>query len=221
VAEEDWQQLVRQPNSTCGQYDAMAQYRTFKVLKSSIPDFINRDFDRIKFKLICDDFGLANLMVRSREDLTVIGVVDFEWSYSGLAQHFGSAPWWLLIDRLTNLAWDCDEGEPTEITSRYFRYLDMFKRVLGEEEAKTPGHENKELSSLVNWSEESGAMWLHMLLSTGFNGRDTFPFAKLIQHVGAEEWERHEREIDKDEVSAFGTKKLLELEQYARDLEKA
>jgi hypothetical protein len=125
------------------------------------------------------------------------------------------------MDRPTNPAWDCEEGEPTVITSRYFRYLDMFKRILGEEEAKMPGHENKELSNLVNWSEESSAMWLHMLLSTGFNGPDTFPFTKLIQHVGTEEWERREREIDKDEVSAFGPKKLLELEQYTRDLEKA
>jgi hypothetical protein len=78
VAEQDWQQLVCQPNSTYGQYDAMGKYRTFKVLKSSIPDFINKEYDRAKFKLICDDLGLANLMVRSREDLTVIGVIDFE-----------------------------------------------------------------------------------------------------------------------------------------------
>jgi hypothetical protein len=44
---------------------------------------INDNYDRRKFKLICDDLGLANLIVRSREDLTVIGVVDLEWSYIG------------------------------------------------------------------------------------------------------------------------------------------
>lgn len=103
-AEQDWEQLARQPNSTYGQYDAMAKYRTFKVLKTLIPNFIHNEYDRTKFKVICDDLGLANLIVRSRQDLTVIGVVDLEWSYIGPAQLFGSAPWWLLMDRPTNQA---------------------------------------------------------------------------------------------------------------------
>jgi hypothetical protein len=68
------------------------KYRTFQVLKSAIPDFIQHDYDRTKFKIICDDLGLARLMVKSREDLTVIGVIDFEWYYIGLAQLFRSAP---------------------------------------------------------------------------------------------------------------------------------
>lgn len=29
--------------------------------------------------------------------------------------------------------------------------------------------ENKELFKLVRWSEDSGAMWVHMLLTTSFN----------------------------------------------------
>lgn len=187
LVEQDKEQLARQPNSTYGRYDAMAKYRSFKVLKSLIPNFVHKEYNRTKFKVICDDLGLANLMVRSRQDLTIIGVVDLEWAYDGPAQLFGSAPWWLLMDRPTNRAWDCDKGEPTEITARSFRYLDIFKRVLEEEEARMLGHGNKELSNLVRWSEHSGAMWLHMLLSAGFNDPYTFPFTKLIQHVGTDE----------------------------------
>lgn len=127
----------------------MTKYRSFKVLKSVIPNFVHNDYDRTKFKIICDDLGLVNLMVRSRQDLTAIGVVDLEWSYIGPAQLFGSAPWWLLMDRPTNRAWNCYKGEPTRIIARYFRYLDMFKRILEEEEARTPDYENKELSQLV------------------------------------------------------------------------
>jgi hypothetical protein len=197
----------------------MAKYRSFKILKSLIPEFVHKEYDRGKFKIICDDLGLANLIVRSRQDLTVIGVVDFEWSYIGPAQLFGSAPWWLLMDRPTNKAWDCDKGEPIRITNRYFRYLNIFKRVLGEEEDRTPGHENKELSNLIHWSEDSGAMWVHMLLSTGFNDPYSFPFTKLLQHVGADEWDRREKEISQEEVAAFGTQKALQLEQYNYDLE--
>lgn len=82
-----------------------------------------------------------------------------------------------------------------------------------------PGHENKELSNLVRWSEDSGAMWLHMLLLVGFNDPYSFPFTKLVQYVGTDEWERREREVSEDEVSAFGAQKALQLEQYNRELE--
>ncbi len=44
-----------------------------------LPDFINKKYDGRKFKLVCDDLGLANLMVKSKDDLTIVGVVDLEW----------------------------------------------------------------------------------------------------------------------------------------------
>lgn len=215
------EQLIRQPNSAYGEYDARDKYRSFKVLKSLIPAFIHKSYDRTKFKIICDDLGLANLMVRSRQDLTVIGVVDLEWSYIGPAQLFGSAPWWLLMDRPTNQAWDCDQAGSATITTRYLRYLDMFQRVLEEEEASTPGCETKELSSLVRWSQRSGAMWVHMILSAAFNDRCNFPFTKLVQHVGVDDWERLERDVGEDEVAAFGARKVLQLQQYNNDLKDA
>lgn len=75
---------------------------SFSFLKSLIPALVERNYDSGPFKLICDDLGLASLIVRSEEDLTIVGVVDFEWSYVGPAQLFGSAPCWLLQDRLNN-----------------------------------------------------------------------------------------------------------------------
>lgn len=83
VFDQDWQQLVHQPNSVAGFYDAQSKYVTFKVLKKLIPEFINAKYDRCKFKLICDDLGLANLIVRGKEEFTVVGVVDLVWSYIG------------------------------------------------------------------------------------------------------------------------------------------
>lgn len=124
------------------------------------------------------------------------------------------------MDRPTNQEWDCNNGELPGITTRYFKYLNIFKRVLEEEELKMPGNQDKELSSLVCWSESSGAMWLHMLLSTGFNGPREFPFTMLVKYVGVDDWERRERCINQDEVEAFGAQKALELEQYRRDLER-
>ncbi|KAK6814919.1 hypothetical protein RU639_009772 [Aspergillus parasiticus] len=220
VVGQDWEQLVHQPNSTVGLYNAKNKYLAFNVLKTMIHNLVNVKYDRCRFKLICDDLGLANLIVRGREDFTVVGVVDLEWSYIGPAQLFGSAPWWLLQDRPVNSTWDCKGDEPPKIATRYFKYLDIFIRVLEEEEAKMPGHEERELSSLIKWSQASGAMWLHMLLSSGFNDHRSFPFTQLRRHFGAE-WAIHEKEFDHTEkLEAFAARKVDELDKYDKALEK-
>jgi hypothetical protein len=193
----------------------------FQVLKNLIPELVNPKYDHCKFKLICDDLGLANLIVRGKEDLTIIGVVDLEWSYIGPAQLFGSAPWWLLQDRPVNSSWDCKGDKLPRIADRYFKCLEIFMRILEEEEAKRPAHKEKELSSLIKWSQVSGAMWLHMLLSTGFNDHRSFPFTQLRRHLGATEWARREKEFDNvKELEGFATQKLSELDEYDEALEK-
>ncbi|PYI11363.1 phosphotransferase enzyme family protein [Aspergillus sclerotiicarbonarius CBS 121057] len=221
VAGQDWEQIVQQPNSTFGLYDAKNKYVAFKVLQTLIPDLVNAKYDRGKFKLICDDLGLANLIVCDRQDLTVIGVVDLEWSYIGPAQLFGSAPWWLLQDRPVNSTWDCKGDEPPQIATRYFKYLDIFIRILEEEEERIPEYKERELSSLVKWSQASGAMWLHMLLSSGFNDHRSFPFMQLRQHLGAAEWARREKAFDHaKELEASAEGKVSELDKYDEALEK-
>ncbi|EEP75923.1 predicted protein [Uncinocarpus reesii 1704] len=220
VVGQDWEQLVQQPNSTAGLYDAKNKYVAFQFLKILIPDLVNAKYDHCKFKLICDDLGLANLIVRSKEDLTVIGVVDLEWSYIGPAQLFGSAPWWLLQDRPVNSAWDCEDDEPPKIAARYLKCLESFIQILEEEEGKMPGHEERELSSLIKWSQASGAMWLHMLLLSGFNDYCSFPFTQLRRHFHTE-WVKCEEESDNTEaLEAFAARKVSELEEYDEALEK-
>ncbi|KAH6722439.1 hypothetical protein BKA61DRAFT_640057 [Leptodontidium sp. MPI-SDFR-AT-0119] len=174
-----------------GPYDAENKYISFKLLASPVPGYVNKKYDQGPFKLVCDDLGLGNLIVKSDDDLTIVGVVDLEWSYAGPAQLFASAPWWLLQDR-----------PPPDCAARYFKYLEIYKRVLEEEEAKRPGHEKKDFSSLVKWSETSGAMWLHMLLSCGFNDTYSFPFTQLRQHVGIEKWRKSENAVDLGEYDA-------------------
>jgi hypothetical protein len=164
---------------------------------------------------------LANLIVRSKEDLTVVGVVDLEWSYIGPAQLFGSAPWWLLQDRPVNSTWDYKGDEPPKIAPRYFKCLETFIPVLEEEEAKMPGHKERELSTLVKWSQASGAMWLHMLILSGFNDHRSFPFTQLRQHFGATEWSKREEEFNNtEELEAFAAQKVSELDEYDEALEK-
>jgi hypothetical protein len=159
------------------------------------------------------------MIVRSKDDLTIVGMVDLEWSYVGPAQLFGSAPWWLLQDRLNN--WDVSlDKESPEIVARFLRWLEIFKRVLEEEEGKLPGNEDKELSTLVKWSEASGAMWLHMILSCGFNDADSLPFAQLRNHIGNEQWSQRKEEFYGTEgMEAFVKQKLPQLMRYEEEFE--
>ncbi|OGM47183.1 hypothetical protein ABOM_003940 [Aspergillus bombycis] len=167
VNSQDWQQLRVQPNSIAGPLSAKSRYTALKVLETLIPELTNTTYDRGPFKLICDDFGLGNVIAQSKHDLTITGVVDMEGVYAGPAQLFGSAPWWLLMDRPVNEEWDFEQGDAPKATDRYFKYLENFVRVLSEEEAKMTANGRKELTELVKWSTDSGAMWLHMLLSSG------------------------------------------------------
>ncbi|RSL55196.1 hypothetical protein CEP53_007176 [Fusarium sp. AF-6] len=218
VLGQDWEQLIRQSNSVTGPYNAEMRYTSFKVLKSLVPRMVNGGYDRGPFKLICDDFGLASLILKSKDDLTVVEVVDLEWSYIGPAQLFTSAPWWLLQDRPINVEWDCDDHQPPNVAARYFKYLEMYKRVLEEEESKRPGHEKKQVSKLIRWSEDSGAMWLHMLLSCGFNDTYSFPFTQLRQHVGIDKWKSLRWKVNQEEVETFVTQKTTHLEQYDQEV---
>lgn len=128
---------------------------------------MNTEYEKGPFKLICDDFSPANMIVRSREYLIIVGVVELEWVYAGPAQLFASVPWWLLLDRPINPEWDFKSNEPLKVTERYFNCLDLFRKVLAEEEAKIPRYQKKrQVSELIQWSQTSGAMWFHMLVSS-------------------------------------------------------
>jgi hypothetical protein len=92
---------------------------------------------------------------------------------------------------------------------------------LEEEEAKMPGNEERELSSLVKWSQTSGAMWLRMLLSSGFNDHRSFPFTQLRRYLGSTEWAKRGMEFDNaEELDAFAARKMSELDEYDEALEK-
>ena len=63
-------------------------------------------------------------------------------------------------------------------------------------------------------------MWLHMLLSCGFNDTYSFPFTQLRQHVGIDTWKTHRSAVHPEEVETFVAQKTLQLKQYDADLAK-
>lgn len=220
LVEQDWEQLLSQPNSVGGQSNARTKYESLSALKTLISSFVHPDYDRRCFKLVCDDLSLANVIVRSKDDLTIVGLIDLEWSYVGPAQLLGSAPWWLLGIRLNNVDTYYDK-DYLETAARFSKYLDIFKRVLGEEEKLLSGSQGNELLKLVEWSEASGAMWFHMLLSYGFNHHQNLPFVQLQWHIGKGRWEELKAQFCGSELDAFVTKKLHQLEQYDIDEDRA
>ncbi|KAJ5584909.1 uncharacterized protein N7459_004709 [Penicillium hispanicum] len=221
INNQDWQQLLLQSNSIAGPRSARSRYGALSILKSLIPELTNTTYDRGPFKLICDDFGMANMIVRSKGDLTIVGVVDIEWVYAGPAQLFGSAPWWLLLDRPVNDEWDFEEGEAPKATDRYFKCLEIFIRVLEEEETRMTESNRRELTELVKWSRDTGAMWLHMLLSSGFFDDLTFPCMQLRKHKGVQWWEERMQDYeDTAEVEKFVADKMKDLAAYDEIKEK-
>ena len=147
-------------------------------------------------------------------------MVDLEWSYLGPAQLFGSAPWWLLQDRLNNYDTFLDKEEAPRVLERYLRNLDVFKTVLEEEEARMSGQQAMELSRLVRHSEESGSMWLHMLLSWWFHHPDSLPFKQLQARLGQERWKELEAGPRGKEAREFTERKLAELNKYDEMVER-
>lgn len=217
VIQQDWKQLREQPNSVCGPNTARDRYASLKLLESLIPEMTHTTYNHGPYKLICDDLGPANMLVQSQDDLTIIGVVDLEWVYAGPAQLFASAPWWLLVDRPVNEEWDFNGDEAPEVTDRYFKHLEIFKRVLEEEESKMleMDKDTKKISELMKWSEDSGAMWFHMLVSCGFFDSSTFPCMQLRKHKGAEWWTARLGEYEEtEEVKTFAENKPKDLELY-------
>lgn len=87
---------------------------------------------------------------------------------------------------IANDEWDFEEEEAPTATDRYFKCLVIFIRVLEEEETRMTGSSQRELTELVKWSRDIGAMWLHMLLSTGFFDDLTFPYMQLRNHKGVQ-----------------------------------
>jgi hypothetical protein len=100
--------------------------------------------------------------------------------------------------------------------------LDVFIRVLVKEEASCMGMGRRSYPGLVKWSGESGAIWLHMLISSGFDDQRSFPFEQLRRHLGEDRWAEYERQCstDTDELGAFAARKVKQLDEYDEALEK-
>ncbi|RAL11774.1 uncharacterized protein BO97DRAFT_470677 [Aspergillus homomorphus CBS 101889] len=114
-------------------------------------------FDGGPFKLWCDDFRSANILL-SRE-LEVVGVVDWEFTYAAPVEYSFGPPWWLLIEKPEYWPRGLDDW-----CSEYERRLQTFLRAMHQREDKAIEQgwleSTQRLSGPMGESWASGDIWI-------------------------------------------------------------
>lgn len=109
------------------------------------------------FKLWCDDFRPANILVDA--DYRIVGVIDWEFTYAAPVEFTYSPPWWLLLVMPEEWPEGLDDW-----AAKYEPRLKTFLRALEtkEREFVQQGRltESQVLSTHMRRSWETGDFWL-------------------------------------------------------------
>ncbi|SMR54615.1 unnamed protein product [Zymoseptoria tritici ST99CH_3D1] len=193
-------------------YDARQKYINWTVMRQLVPRFVTADHG--PFKMICDDFGPMNMLVNNDTDLEIVAVIDWEWTWAGPPELFWSPPLWLI--GLQSVSWaNHDEDACLE---RYLQSLDVFIRVLAEEETKIahgcePGTRPSEL---LRQFQRDGSMWFYHILQQGYNGPTSVLFRELRASIS--DWDELVAAVSTEETEAFVRKKMEHLRRYEEEL---
>lgn len=149
------------------------------------------------------------MIVNNERDLKIVGVIDWEWSYAGPCQLFCSPPHWLLLDSPNY--WFKDDNS---VATRYEKSLEMFLRILEEEEGAifrdVPLIERP--SALMRECKEDGRMWFHCIIRQGFNGPDMLVWERL--RVATPDFDRLIEAVSEEKITAFVKEKMVALAKY-------
>ena len=104
-------------------------------MKALIPRHILPGLDMAPFKLTCDEFQPTNTIVNNQQDLKVVAVIDWEWSYTAPAQLVRTTPPWLWIQSPNARA--SVDGR----LARFNKHLELYTRLLKEEGLKILGED--------------------------------------------------------------------------------
>ena len=134
-------------------YIARVRFRELAEKQS----FTSSTTDRGPFKLWCDDFRPTNILVNS--NLQIVGVIDWEFTYTAPAEFTAAPPWWLLLEQPEE--W---ESGIYDWAQKYEERLQTFLEVLRVcEDARDRADRRAEgprLSSLTEQSWLSGDFWV-------------------------------------------------------------
>jgi len=150
------------------------------------------------------------MIVNNEQDLQIIGVIDWEWSYAGPCQLFSSPPHWLLLDAPNH--WFKDDDL---VVARYEKYLEIFLKILEEEEEGSLLSNiplDKRLSGLMRECKEDGRMWFHYIIRQGFNGPDMLVWERL--RAATPDFDQFVKLVSEEEITTFVDKKMVALAKY-------
>ncbi|XXG99424.1 hypothetical protein Hte_005763 [Hypoxylon texense] len=216
IVNQDLQQLHLQPNSVDDAEDARNKFIYWNVMKALIPRHVLPGLDNGPFKFMCDDFQPTNMIVNNEQDMKIIAVIDWEWSYIAPAQMVYSTPSWLLIESPN--AWPLVDKR----LARFNKNLELYTRILEEEEQKVIGtdvREDEKPSAMLRECQKQGRQWFHFILLRGFNGPTCVPFIKLREETA--DWDDLASAIPEDEIDKFVQKKVKDLQIYETQLAEA
>ncbi|KAK8158730.1 hypothetical protein BKA80DRAFT_344528 [Phyllosticta citrichinensis] len=198
ITNMDWQHLEEQFNSVDDAAHARAKYVFQKLFHKTIPRFVSPEYDSAPFGLVCNDFCYGNMLINNEQDLHIMAVLDWEWSYT--------AP----LERRGELA-------------RYKEFLDTFMDELRrEEEAQMDDSHGSnsssssvdaqpKLSVLMQKSWDDGTFWFNeIILSCYVGGNDTAwkLLCKQYPKIAVAD------DIDEEALAEFVERKVRWREQY-------
>ncbi|GLB11919.1 hypothetical protein AtubIFM57258_009193 [Aspergillus tubingensis] len=130
-------------------------------------------FDNGPFKLWCDDFRPANILLS--EELKIVGVVDWEFTYAAPVEFSFAPPWWLLIEKPEYWPQGLDDW-----CSEYQRRLPTFLKAIRDQEDRAIEQgwldDTERLSGPMKDSWESGDFWI------AYAARNNFAFDLIYWH---------------------------------------
>jgi hypothetical protein len=154
--------------------DAEKMFRYWTAVHGLVPKMVMLEYNNGPFKLLCDDFSPANMIVNNADDLEIIAVVDWEWSYASPMQLCWSPPRWLLLQPPHLWEWDR--------LDRYKHCFHLYLSMLEREEQHwwiPEGDADVKPSLLMRKLWEDGKVWFHQILTGCVDYLSDVPYIEL------------------------------------------
>ena len=221
--------MSHQANSIDGPDDARAKFINYSQIRAALSEFTHSGEDKGGFRLLCDDYRAHNVLVRSESDLTIVAMLDWEWSYAAPYQLFSSPPPWLAFDRPRDFEMQDIElyGALLQVFLSELRHQEDIRlgpsEVVQEDDqgavspAKVPpvpDPTGKRLSWLMKENWDSGRFWFHEIIRSAETAADYLPWKCLVSKYPYLEGLYV---LDENAVNKFIQRKLNDLEEYTED----
>ncbi|KAK8153535.1 kinase-like domain-containing protein [Phyllosticta citrichinensis] len=209
IADMDWKHLNEQPNSVDNAEDARSKFVFARLFPKTVPRFVAQEHENAPFGLVCDDLRYGNMLVNNAEELKIVAIVDWEWSYTAPLQLCYNPPraiWGKLPHYLWPSEPHCELARYMEV---YGKFIDELVREEGEQFGDGDGREK--LSALMQKSMDDGKFWFNEIIFSCYMEGDNLAWKNLCRQfpdISGEE------DIEESELLRFVEEKVQLREMY-------